>query len=139
VTAGPPPPDRALDGRWAVLVVEDEEMVRRLVARMLVLEGYRVLEARDGREALRVLQRAADRVRIVVTDLAMPGVNGRELATTVARCWPWVPVLFMSGYPAMRMVSEGALDPAAPFLQKPFTSDQLARKVRELLAAPPPQ
>jgi CheY-like chemotaxis protein len=122
-----------------MLVVDDEEMVRRLAARMLVTLGYRVLEARDGQEAVRVLQRSAQRVAGVLTDLAMPGIGGRGLGETIARCWPQVRVLYMSGFPAKRMVDTGALDPSHPFIQKPFTSEQLGRKVRELLAEVPEQ
>jgi FixJ family two-component response regulator len=119
-----------------VLVVDDEEMVRRLAARMLLMLGYKVLEARDGQEAVQLLQRGAQRVGVVLTDLAMPGIGGRGLGETIARCWPQVRVLYMSGFPAIRMVNEGALDPSHPFIQKPFTSEQLGRKVRELLTQP---
>lgn len=122
--------------RETVLVVDDEEMVRRLASRMLVTLGYRVLEARDGQEAVRVLQRSAPRIAGVLTDLAMPGLGGRGLGETIARCWPRVRVLYMSGFPAQRMVNEGALDPTHPFIQKPFTSEQLGRKFRELLTDP---
>jgi FixJ family two-component response regulator len=66
----------------------------------------------------------------------MPGIGGRQLGDTIFRCWPRVRVLFMSGFPALRIVEEGALDPAAPFLQKPFTRDQLTRKVKNVLAIP---
>ena len=118
--------------RETVLVVDDEEMVRRLAARILVSEGYLAVEARGGDEAVRVLQRNSQRVDGVLTDLAMPGLDGRKLGETIARCWPQIRVLYMSGFPASRMVSEGALDPSHPFLQKPFTSEQLLRKVREL-------
>lgn len=132
MTAGPrqgqPPP------RETLLVVDDEEMVRRLAARMLVNMGYRVLEARSGQEAVRLLRRGAHRINGVLTDVAMPGIGGRELGETIARCWPQIPVLYMSGFAANRMVSEGELDPTRPFIQKPFTSEQLGRKVRELLA-----
>ena len=124
------------DARATVLVVDDEEMVRRLAARMLLQLGYRVLEARDGHEALKLLQRPTQLITAVLTDLAMPGIGGRTLGETVANCWPQVRVLYMSGFPAQRMVNEGALDPSHPFIQKPFTSDQLGRKVRELLAHP---
>jgi two-component system, cell cycle sensor histidine kinase and response regulator CckA len=120
--------------RETLLVVDDEEMVRRLAARMLVTLGYRVLEARDGHEAMQVLQRAAQRVNGVLTDVAMPGIGGRQLGQTIAECWPQIRVLYMSGFPARRMVNEGALDPTHPFIQKPFTSEQLGRKVRDLLA-----
>jgi two-component system, cell cycle sensor histidine kinase and response regulator CckA len=120
--------------RETLLVVDDEEMVRRLAARMLVTIGYRVLEARDGQEAMRVLQRSAQRINAVLTDIAMPGIGGRQLGETIAECWPRIRVLYMSGFPAQRMVNEGALDPNHPFIQKPFTSDQLGRKIRDLLA-----
>jgi DNA-binding NtrC family response regulator len=116
-----------------LLVVDDEEMVRRLAARMLATMGYRVLEARSGQEAVRLLRRGAHRINGVVTDVAMPGIGGRELGETIARCWPQIRVLYMSGFAAHRMVNEGQLDPTRPFIQKPFTSEQLGRKVRELL------
>lgn len=137
MSAGRRSEDSLPPARETVLVVDDEEMVRRLVARMLVTLGYRVLEARDGQEAVRMLQRAANRIGAVLTDLAMPGLDGRTLGETVARCWPEIRVLYMSGFPAKRMVNEGALDPSHPFIQKPFTSEQLGRKMRDLLAGPP--
>jgi two-component system cell cycle sensor histidine kinase/response regulator CckA len=119
-----------------LLVVDDEEMVRRLAVRMLVTLGYRALEARDGHEAVRVLQRDAPRIDGVLTDVAMPGLGGRQLGETIARCWPQIRVLYMSGFPAKRVVSQGAIEPTDPFIQKPFTEEQLGRKVRELLAGP---
>lgn len=118
--------------RETVLVVDDEEIVRRLATRILVTQGYLAVEARGGQEAVRMLQRNANRIHGVLTDLAMPGLDGRRLGETIARCWPQVRVLYMSGFPANKMVSEGALDPSQPFLQKPFTSEQLIRKVRDL-------
>ena len=122
--------------REIVLVVDDEEMVRRLAARILFGQGYRVLEAKSGDEAVRMLQRAAHRIDGVLTDLAMPGLGGRQLGETISRCWPRVRVIYMSGFPAKRMVDDGALDPNAQFVQKPFTAEQLTRKVREVLARP---
>jgi DNA-binding NtrC family response regulator len=125
--------------RETVLVVDDEEMVRRLAARILFGQGYRALEAKSGDEAVRMLQRAAARIDAVLTDLAMPGLGGRQLGETVSRCWPRVRVIYMSGFPARRMMDEGALDPNAPFVQKPFTAEQLSRKVREALERPTQQ
>jgi CheY-like chemotaxis protein len=119
-----------------MLVVDDEEMVRRLAARILKGDGYQVLEAGSGEDAVRLLQRAANRIAGVLTDVAMPGLNGRQLGDTIRSCWPGVRVLYMSGFPARRIVDEGALDPSSPFIQKPFTSEQLTRKVRLLLAEP---
>jgi CheY-like chemotaxis protein len=123
-----------LPGSETVLVVDDEEMVRRLAARILLGEGYRVLEADGGEGAVRLLQRTASRINGVLTDVAMPGLNGRQLGETILRCWPDIRVLYMSGFPVARMVDEGALDPASPFIQKPFTKEQLTRRVRQLLA-----
>ena len=134
MTAGHRPDDSAAADRQTVLVVDDEEMVRRLAARMLVTLGYRILEARSGQEAVRLLRRGAHRIDGVLTDVAMPGIGGRELGETISRCWPQIRVLYMSGFAANRMVNEGALDPSVPFIQKPFTSEQLGRRVRELLA-----
>ena len=127
------------DERATILVVDDEEMVRRLAVRMLLELGYRVSDARDGHEALKRLQRADQQVTVVITDLAMPGIGGRRLGETIAECWPQVRVLYMSGFPAQRMVNEGALEPSHPFIQKPFTSEQLGRSVRQLLALPTEQ
>jgi two-component system cell cycle sensor histidine kinase/response regulator CckA len=128
--------DAQIPTRASLLVVDDEEMVRRLAVRMLVTLGYRTLEARDGHEAVRVLQRDAQRIDGVLTDVAMPGLGGRQLGETIVRCWPQIRVLYMSGFPAKRVVSQGAIEPTDPFIQKPFTEEQLGRKVRELLAGP---
>ena len=128
--------DAQIPTRATLLVVDDEEMVRRLAVRMLVTLGYRALEARDGHEAVRVLQRDAQRIDGVLTDVAMPGLGGRQLGETIVRCWPQIRVLYMSGFPAKRVVLERAIDPTDPFIQKPFTEEQLGRKVRELLAGP---
>jgi two-component system cell cycle sensor histidine kinase/response regulator CckA len=136
MNAGPRPGTTQPATRETLLVVDDEEMVRRLAARMLVMLGYRVLEARGGQEAVRMLRRGAHRINGVITDVAMPGIGGRELGETILRCWPQIRVLYMSGFAAKRMVNEGALDPSQAFIQKPFTSEQLGRKVRELLAGP---
>jgi len=131
--------DTQASKRATLLVVDDEEMVRRLAARMLVTLGYRVLEASDGHDAIRVLQRQAQRINGVLTDVAMPGLGGRQLGDTIERCWPQVRVLYMSGFPAQRVKSEGVIHPTHPFIQKPFTEEQLGRKMRELLASPAEQ
>ena len=128
--------DAQIPTRATLLVVDDEEMVRRLAVRMLVTLGYRALEAHDGHEALRVLQRDAQRIDGVLSDVAMPGLGGRQLGETIVRCWPQIRVLYMSGFPGKRVVLERAIDPTDPFIQKPFTEEQLGRKVRELLAGP---
>jgi two-component system, cell cycle sensor histidine kinase and response regulator CckA len=136
VTEGPRAGDAQIPTRATLLVVDDEEMVRRLAVRMLVTLGYRAIEACDGYEAVRVLQRDAHRIDAVITDVAMPGLGGRQLGETITRCWPQVRLLYMSGFPLQRVVLEGAIDPNQPFMQKPFTEEQLGRKVRQLLAGP---
>lgn len=128
--------DAQIPTRATLLVVDDEEMVRRLAVRMLVTLGYRTLEAGDGHEAVRVLQRDAQRIDSVLTDVAMPGLGGRQLGETIARCWPQIRVLYMSGFPAKLVISQGAIEATDRFIQKPFTEEQLGRKVRELLAGP---
>lgn len=125
--------------RETVLVVDDEEMVRRLAVRMLLQQGYKVLEAKGGDEAVRLLHNAADRIDGVLTDLAMPGLWGRQLGETISSCWPRVRVIYMSGFPAKRMVSDGALNPNDPFVQKPFTAEQLTKTIREALRRPTQQ
>jgi two-component system, cell cycle sensor histidine kinase and response regulator CckA len=120
-----------------VLVVEDEESVRTMLARQLKNEGFQVLEAEDGQAALELMQRRAAPVDLVITDVAMPRMNGRELATRLREDWPKLPVLFISGYTDDEMVRRGLIDPNHPFLSKPFTPEVLAAKVRLLLDQAP--
>jgi signal transduction histidine kinase len=116
-----------------VLLVEDEEAVRTIIARLLESEGYQVLTAADGQEALDILRLDTERVDLVITDVAMPTMNGRELAEQLARRRPGLPILFMSGYTDDEMVRRGLIEPDHPFLSKPFTPDVLASKVRQLI------
>jgi PAS domain S-box-containing protein len=116
-----------------VLIVEDEESVRTMIARTLELEGYQIREAGHGQEALELLERQPETVDLIVTDLAMPVLNGRELAERVAGRRPDLPVLFISGYTDDEMVRRGLIEPNKPFLSKPFTPEVLAAKVRMLL------
>ncbi len=139
MTAGPRQNDPEASTGETLLVVDDEVMVRRLAARMLVTLGYRVLEAGSGQEAVRMLRRGAHRINGVLTDIAMPGIGGRELGETIARCWPQIHVLYMTGYPASDLMQAGALVPGVSVIQKPFTSEQLGRRMRQLLAKPAAQ
>lgn len=118
-----------------ILVVEDGDAVRNLVCLMLVQNGYRVLEARDGREALRVCETHLEPIQLVLTDLVMPNMKGADLAERVSRLRPGVRILLMSGYADMPMVRRYSLRSVA-FLPKPFTSVELVAKVREVLDAP---
>lgn len=120
-------------GRETVLVVEDEPLVRRLARRALEEHGYTVLEASDGREAMAELASGEHTIGLVLSDLVMPRMSGRELGHEIARRFPGVPVLFMSGYTGEDVRSRGLLEGSAPFVQKPFTPEALARRVRTLL------
>ena len=113
-------------------MVEDEEAVRTMLHRLLENEGYEVLEASDGQQALVVIE-GAPRVDLVITDVAMPGLNGRELADRLKLSRPGLPVLFMSGYTDDEMVRRGLIDPDHPFLGKPFSPEVLAAKVRQMI------
>jgi len=115
-----------------VLVVEDEPQVRRMAARALAEAGHRVLEAGDGREAMSMLARAGQGVDLVLTDVAMRGMSGRELADRLRQARPDVRVIFMSGYADDEIVRRGLLEPEQPFVQKPFTPDALVRRFAEL-------
>jgi CheY-like chemotaxis protein len=116
-----------------ILLVEDEEAVRDLVRESLQQNGYTVLEAKDGTEALQISKRYKDPIHLLLTDVIMPGMNGRELAQGLASSHPDMKVLYMSGYTENAVVHDGVLDSGMALLQKPFTRDQLAKRVRELL------
>jgi len=118
-----------------VVVAEDEAMVRAIMARTLRDCGYSVLEAADGRVALDILDAQAGRVSLVVADVVMPDLGGREMAARLAERWPDVPVLFTSGYTGIDVVRRGLLEEGREFLQKPLAPDALARKVREMMDA----
>jgi PAS domain S-box-containing protein len=121
-------------GGETILVVEDEPMVRRLAVRMLERLGYAALEAGDGVAALELLGTAKD-VALVVADLVMPRMSGRELGEHIARLRPGLPVLYMSGYTDDEMIRRNLLEPDAPFIQKPFAAAVFAAKLRGLLPA----
>jgi PAS domain S-box-containing protein len=119
-----------------VLVVEDEPTVRQMTSRALAELGYQVVEARDGAEALELLGRTNGKVRLMVADVVMPGMDGPELARRAVSLRPGVAVLFMSGYTDDEVVRRGLLDAGQPFLQKPFTPEALGRQVAQMLRPP---
>jgi two-component system cell cycle sensor histidine kinase/response regulator CckA len=132
--APPPPTDAAAlaGGRETILVVEDEAPVRDLLRRCLEADGYQVLLAAGGAEALQVLKAGHD-IRLLVTDLTMPKMGGRELARLARASWPHLKVLYISGYSATPLAQQEALSADEAFLQKPFPLPLLTRSVRELL------
>ena len=124
-------------GEETVLVVEDEEMVRRLSCKILQQHGYRVLDAEVGKSALALSDQFDGEIHLLLTDMVMPMMNGRELYEKLKKRRPSIRALFMSGYTANVMVVHGVLDEGAEFIQKPFTIDALVRKVREVLDLKP--
>jgi len=117
-----------------VLVVEDEPAVRTLVRRTLEGVGLAVLEAENGREALEAVARMREPPRLVLTDVIMPGLNGRELSEALGLSQPGLPVLFMSGYTGDDVLARSLLPAHAPYIQKPFAPEELVTRVRALLA-----
>ena len=120
-------------GCETVLLVEDEESVRELVRVTLVSRGYNVIEAENGECGLRVAEAFKEHIDILITDVVMPGIGGRELAKKLLLLRPGISVLYLSGYTEDAVVTQGALGPSTAFLQKPFTLQNLAKKVREVL------
>ncbi len=116
-----------------VLVVEDEEIVRELVCSVLSEQGYNVFYARDGHEALRLAKEYEGRIDLLVTDVIMPHMNGPELAATLTPTRPEMRVLYVSGYSNNDFGAHGLLNTGGDLLQKPFTPQALARKVRDVL------
>jgi CheY-like chemotaxis protein len=120
-----------------VLLVEDEESVRELVRDTLLGKGYKVIEAQNGEAGLKVSEEHAGTIHVLITDVVMPGMGGRELAQRVSAARPHIKVLFLSGYTEDAIIHEGVLEPGTAFLQKPFTLQMLSRKVREVLHGEP--
>jgi PAS domain S-box-containing protein len=123
-------------GTETVLLAEDDSAVREVVAGVLGQKGYRVLRAMDGQTAIEIARAQRGDLKLLITDMVMPGLTGRELAEVVAAECSGVRVLYMSGYTDDAVVRHGVLDQGTPYLQKPFTPLALARKVREVLDRP---
>jgi len=123
-------------GCETILLVEDNNAVRRITLRMLRSAGYQVIEARSAEEALPLAREHAGRIGLLLTDVMMPGMNGPELAKRLAGEMPGLKVLFVSGYPDEVLREEGVLEEGVQLLMKPFSADALEKKVREVLDLP---
>ncbi len=123
-------------GRQTILLVEDEEPVRKITSLLLETLGYRVLEAENGQDALRLFEASREKIDLLMTDAVMPDLSGREVAEALRAQDPGLRVLFQSGYTDDTVVRWGILHAEVAFLKKPFTLDVLARKVREALDRP---
>src|SRR6266480_2292259 len=124
---------RPARGTETVLVVEDEAPVRNVARQVLERHGYTVLEAPSAEAALDIATRYSGTIHLLLTDVVMPGLNGRELASRLADLRPDARVIFMSGYTDDAVTRHGVLEPGSAYVQKPFTPDAIARKVREVL------
>ena len=130
------PAPRHIGGSETILLVEDAEDVRDLARDILGLMGYNLMTASNPVEALQVSQDHSGVIHLLLTDVIMPGMSGRQLADRLVADRPGLKVLFMSGYTDNAIVHHGVLDPGTAFVQKPFTPGSLSRKVREVLDAP---
>jgi CheY-like chemotaxis protein len=125
------PPPRAEDDE-VVLVVEDEPVVRGLVVEVLKDLGYRAIEANDGPSGLKILETDL-RVDLLVTDVGLPGMNGRELAGRAREQRPKLKVLFITGYAENAAIASGFLDPGMEMITKPFAIEALAKRIRDMI------
>lgn len=123
----------AHNGTETVLIAEDDQLLRDLSRRILIRHGYTVLDAADGAEALRLSQRVDCPIHLLLTDVVMPRMGGKELADQLTRERDDIRVLYMSGYTDDTIVHCADGEPSAGFLQKPFTPHNLIEKVREVL------
>jgi CheY-like chemotaxis protein len=122
-----------VSGGGTILLAEDEGGVRGFIVESLELAGYQVVEARNGAEALRLLEGMAGPVDLLISDVIMPGGSGPELARRARVLRPELPVLLISGYPEDELGADGTLDPGMHFIGKPFTPAALAAKVGSIL------
>jgi CheY-like chemotaxis protein len=126
-----PLPDRT--GTETVLLVEDEEIVRELVCSMLEMQGYEVLSAENGKDALSLLKTYEGPLDLLLTDVVMPDMNGKELYERISRAYPDLGTIYMSGYSENVIAYHGVLKPGVNFIQKPFSVNDLAARIREVL------
>lgn len=122
-------------GNETILLVEDEAMIRSLILRILHLQGYKLLEAKNGQEALQLASEHLGKIDLLLTDVVMPGLNGKDITQQLLRLYPALKVLYISGYPEDIIAKHGLIDAAITLLSKPFSPISLAQKVRTILDA----
>jgi two-component system cell cycle sensor histidine kinase/response regulator CckA len=131
------PQERApsMPGHETILVVEDDDAVRRMTKELLSIKGYQVVEARSAKEAIQFMERHGETIDLVLTDLTMPGMKGQELGEVLAKLHTDVRLLYMSAYTEDALQTNGTLIAGTAFIEKPFSADELAQKVRGVLGA----
>ena len=135
VTTPPAIPVQVRKGEGTILVVEDDDAVRRMTREFLKISGYTVLEARSGADAIQFMERREQPIDLVLTDVLMPGMKGRELVERLSKLRAGIKVLYMSAYTEDAAINIGVLSPGTAFIEKPFSPDDLANKVREVMNA----
>ena len=120
-------------GTESILVVEDESAVRKIAVMTLDQAGYKVFEAADGQEAIKFLENNDEGVDLVLTDVIMPGIGGKDVAEKMQEFCPNTKLIFMSGYTNNAIVHHGVLDDKTNFIQKPFTPISLLKKIRDVI------
>jgi len=126
-------PVAELGGSETVFIVEDDDNLRKLTRTVLKRKGYKILEAENGKDALRISEAHEGRIDLMITDVVMPKIGGKELAERLQPLYPQMKVIYMSGYTDDAIVQHGVLEPGLNFLEKPFTPEGLTHKVREVL------
>jgi len=131
----PEAPVPSRKGEGTILVVEDDDAVRRMTREFLKIGGYTVLEARSGADAIQFMERREQQIDLVLTDVLMPGMKGRELVERLSKLRAGIKVLYMSAYTEDAAINIGVLSPGTAFIEKPFSPEDLSKKVREVLSA----
>jgi CheY-like chemotaxis protein len=119
-----------------VLLVDDEEIVRRATSEILQLFGYQVIEAASGLEAIEICEESDEPITLVLTDVSMPEMSGPELVAMIGARWPEIRVLYMSGFTEAAHGDQSLLREGAAFIEKPFEPEDLARRIRDIIKAP---
>jgi CheY-like chemotaxis protein len=127
-------PTTHLVGSETILLVEDEDLVRKVVARILERAGYRVLIAANGAEAVAIAEQLRGPVDALITDVVMPGISGKEVAARMAGRFPNLKILFITGYTEDEFLRNGILDQGRAIMLKPFSPEDLLRRLREMLS-----
>jgi two-component system, cell cycle sensor histidine kinase and response regulator CckA len=124
-------------GAETILVIEADDAVRRMPREFLKIKGYTVIEARGATEAIQVVENRGNRIDLVLTDVLMPGMKGRELVKRLAELRSDLKVLYMSAYTEDAAINIGVLSPGTEFIEKPFSPDEIAAKVHQMLGRTP--